>query len=285
MIGVIDLKRTPPQYDVFTALVTCEIERIRRGEPDLEIVFAAGPRDGHRDTDSWPKDTRDRELLMERLALPGCRLLPSARRVSRCTARRPLQGEFGFDTKLYGLGPQLKALADPNGRPLRIPGVRPEHDPDLVVITLREATHWPERNSQVGEWIKAAVALNASGYRVIIVRDTAKAFEEIAGLETAPGASLFVDQRAALYSRAAVNLFVNSGPALLAAYMRLPLIIFRPVCETHRASSTAYMAQHAIKPGDQLPGAPAWEWRLNVDDTAPEIVDAAMRFLNGEPRP
>ncbi len=85
------------------------------------------------------------------------------------------------------------------------------------VITLREADHWPSRNSKVGEWIKFAKTLDR---RVIFVRDTAKAYETISGFETCPEASIDIHKRLALYQKATMNFSVCNGPIILAGFTK-----------------------------------------------------------------
>ncbi len=80
------------------------------------------------------------------------------------------------------------------------------------VITLREAEHWPQRNSNLNEWIKFAKTLSG---RVIFVRDTVKAHELVDGFEICPEASIDIHKRFALYKRAKMNFAVTTGPTLL----------------------------------------------------------------------
>jgi hypothetical protein len=97
------------------------------------------------------------------------------------------------------------------------------HDPSLVTLTLRECEHWPERNSKVEEWQKAAVAIRSMGYRARIVRDAR--FDGTLDLES----------RANLYRSAACNMFVSNGPAWFAMALDAPAVIMRPATEgTHQ---------------------------------------------------
>lgn len=267
-----DLSGSPPTYDFVTFLVSAEIERQNRGEDRLDIVFAPGPREGHRETTAWPEATADREAMMERVVLPMAGLLGSVRTVERLPDRDGLDGVFGFRRKVYGLPAQLAAWADPRSRCLRADG---EEEPGLIVMTLREAVHWPERNSDVGEWVAAGLDLRRRGYRVVVVRDTERAGENIDGLECDHAAALHVTDRARLYQRAGLCLFVNNGPMVLASFMNRPLINWRPICEAHRASSSKYLRSCGWMPGTPPPGAPAhqrWVWSPDVAGSIVEEV-------------
>ncbi|MFX4223543.1 MAG: hypothetical protein ACMVO3_22725 [Thalassobaculum sp.] len=211
---------------------------------------------------------------MDAVVLPTARLLPSVRSVRRLTDREDARGAFGFERKVYGLPIQLSAWADPRSRCLKASGVT---DPEMVVITLREAQHWPERNSDVAEWVKAGLELRRRGYRVVVVRDTRRAGEDIDGLECDHTAAVHVADRANLYQRAGLCLFVNNGPMVLATFMNRPLINWRPICETHRASSSSYIRRCGWAPGTPPPGAPAHQRWIWGPDTAASIIEEVCR--------
>jgi hypothetical protein len=105
----------------------------------------------------------------------------------------------------------------------------PPEDRGVVTITLREAAHWPHRNSNVEEWKRFAIDLWRRGFRVIFVRDTAHAAESLGEFEICPPASTDLLFRAALYDRAKCNLFVTNGPATLGIFGVRPWLMFRPL--------------------------------------------------------
>lgn len=269
MIAVYDLATSPPQYDSAIFLVAAEIERIRRNEDGIDLIFAPGPNNGFRMKSLWPATTQEHRDLMRDLAMPMAGLLPSVRSVEWRTSRDGVEGHFGAGQKLYGFPRHLANLQSPHGRPLRAAGQRQD---DLLTITLREAEHLPARNSNVPEWIMAAGELKDRGWRVVFVRDTRMADEGIEGFECRPDASRDVVERARLYCSARLNLFVNSGPAALAVYLNAPLANFRPASDAHRASSPAYMAQCGFPVGSQLPNSPPWQRYVWADDRADLIV-------------
>jgi hypothetical protein len=95
-----------------------------------------------------------------------------------------------------------------------------------ITITLREAKHWPKRNSNLEAWLKFAWDLRDHGERVIFVRDTARANEPLGDWETWPQASFHVGMRMALYSVAKCNMFVSNGPAGLGLFSKVPYLYF-----------------------------------------------------------
>ncbi len=154
-------------------------------------------------------------------------------------------------------------------RPLRPWSGHLPYDPSLVTLTLRECEHWPERNSRVEEWHKAASAIRSMGYRARIVRDAR--FDGTLDLET----------RANLYRSAACNMFVSNGPAWFAMALDAPVVIMRPATEgTHRLASAENFKRLGIPTGGQIPGAPSHQRLVWEDDTAGNIVDAYRSFMD-----
>jgi hypothetical protein len=118
-----------------------------------------------------------------------------------------------------------------------------------LVITLREASYYPERNSNLDAWFRFAWD---SGEDVIFVRDTARADEPLpspgwcsGGFEISPKASKELLYRAALMSLAKCNLLVANGPVTLAWYLDAPWLCFSTIRED--------MPHYA-------PGQPSW-WK------------------------
>lgn len=123
--------------------------------------------------------------------------------------------------------PQISAL------PERVEFVERNFDKRPVTITLREASHYPHRNSNVPEWLKVAKYLRGKGEEVIFVRDTAKAEEELSGETIFPLASTDLHIRLALYKHAKANLFVGNGPATLAWHTSVPFLQMNEIDPRH----------------------------------------------------
>lgn len=280
---VYDLGGSPPTYDFATTLCVAELERIKRKATGIEVIFLPGPREGFRPNEAWPPKTSDREALMQNIVLPMCRLLPTVTNVVRWKGpEEELKREFGYKAKLYGLPAMLGAMRMPGARALRFTGRAPACN-DLITITLREAEHWPQRNSNIKEWLEAARALRADGWHVVVLRDAHRAAEPFEDFEIAPEASINVYERARLYTMARGNLFVNNGPAALALFMDLPAIIFRAFCDTHPASSRRYMADNGLKFGAQFPNTPVHQRWLWEDDTAARILEEVRSMIGNAP--
>jgi hypothetical protein len=103
-----------------------------------------------------------------------------------------------------------------------------------VTITLRETDHHPWRNSVIPEWILFAEWLKERGEKVIFLRDTKYADEELRGQITCPPASKNLHFRVALYQEAKCNLFVSNGPAMLPVFMDCPWLFFNAMADERK---------------------------------------------------
>ncbi len=126
-----------------------------------------------------------------------------------------------------------------------------------VTITLREATHYPHRNSNMAAWLKFAQWLTRRGEQVVFVRDTEKADVPIEGYRTVPDASRDLVIRQALYESAKMNLFVSNGPLALAEFSDYPWLAFmKPEQDGHQyapATPTFWRRAFGIEVGSQFP--------------------------------
>ena len=269
-----DLARSPPTYDVVSFLCAVERERILRGENQVDILFLPGPCDGFRHDKVWPFTTLERVRMRDRVAMAICHLLPAARSVQLARGR-PAKG-FGVDKPLH-MWIELVNGCRAGIRPLRIAAVP---DRGLVTITLREAEHWPDRNSNVPIWLRAGAEIAKSGKRVVFVRDTLRANDSLPGAVTDPNAAIHIPSRAALYRSAFCNLFVSNGPAWLSIVLDAPTLIFKPTSEGKSFVGTAKFFEHCgVKRGGQLPNSPSYQRLMWCNDDAVEpIVTIFQQF-------
>ena len=218
MLFCYDLSCCPPTFDAVAAACLFESERIKHRAPEMEIIISPGPKGGFRRDQLWPYGIEVREAMLNSVVIPIFNMLPTCRKVWRPDPNDPVWIEpmYGFGIVTHGLKRQINSGV----RPLRARLEDWSRQPDLVTITLREASHWPSRNSNIKEWIKVAYTLKKLGLRVVFIRDTLCADLPLGNLlETSPEASRDLYARAGLYRSAHVNLGVNNGPMWLAAAM------------------------------------------------------------------
>lgn len=129
--------------------------------------------------------------------------------------------------------------------------------PAPVTITLREAKHWPHRNSLIDEWIRFANYLEAKGERVIFVRDADKAEVPLHGFDVCGLAASDLHCRMALVEASRMNLYVANGPCELAKFSDAPWLIFTPIepdDSVYRANTGWFWRAHVgIDVGQQYP--------------------------------
>lgn len=284
LLGVCDLETWQPTYTVVCLLYQLEVAGRARGEREFEIEFNPGSVEGFGRRARWPADTKMRLQCLNNIALPMCHMLPGVTSVKVLTERRELPegavgNPAGYDWPSYmdnyraGIRP-LRYHVDPALK-----------NPKLITMTLRECgkEHWQTRNSNVPEWIAAARDLHLMGYTVRVVRDTrfARVPLKERDIVIAPHASEHLAHRAELYNMAALNLFVNNGPAWFAMAMDLPTILFRPVCniagKSHNAISSA---AHGVIEGKQIEGAPSHQRLCWKGDDRASILEAVTEFMS-----
>ena len=231
--------------------------------------------------------------MLDNVVVPMCELLPSCEKIIVQRGARPYQQAVGNSIGFNQYTMAFKEFTDSYAmgiRPLRPttlftfpPGFR------TVTMTLREAEHWPERNSNLQEWLKAAqIITTRSNYRVVIVRDSSKADEL---LDTGVPDKVVVNyavardlkQRAGLYCSAHLNLFVNNGPGWLAFALNAPAIMFRPIgtedskCWAHTPQA---MRQCGIVEGQQMKGAPSHQLLAWLPERAHAIANSVFDYFD-----
>ncbi len=155
----------------------------------------------------------------------------------------------------------------------------------MVTITLREAKHWPERNSHFPAWLRLARTLKDRGENVVFVRDTEKAKEGIPNFPTCPAASLDIGQRLSLYESAKINLFVSNGPGALALFGSKPFLQFvktEPEGSDFTANTPSFWRDKmGVEIGNQYPWCRPDQRIIWEPDSYENIIRAYDEFING----
>ncbi len=263
-------------YDFIIWLMDCEMIRAREGTaPPLKVHFWFG-RDGKTGLYSDAQKQMFEKVIRPSLALIGAVEHPDAvhgRDYPRRHFREIVQAAQNREKV-----PVIKA-------PFRAREVVTEwlgNSKPPVTITLREADHWPHRNSNFDGWMQFAIDLTEAGENVVIIRDTAKADELLVWKDihfvTYTAAAKDLHMRVALYERAKANLFVANGPCILAAFMDKPWLTFTPVeadDSPYKANTPAFWRMHVgIDIGEQYPWSRPDQRIVWQPDTYENIVAA-----------
>lgn len=239
-----NISKSPVSYDFIAWLIDAECTRIRAGAPaPLKVGFFMG-RDGKTGLDDGY-----RKLMLNEVCRPALDLLGAV---------EDPEGTFGEFKEFFSFRDIVKFHKDG----FKVPKWKlstksiPYEPGTYVTITLREAEHWPHRNSKLSEWTRFADWLKAQGERVIFVRDTRLADTDLPGYETYPLASTNFKTRLALYQQAKCNLFVANGPGATCFFTDAPWIGFFEIDDegAYNAAKTVFWEIHGgIKVGEQFP--------------------------------
>lgn len=277
--AVYDLEVCPPTYDFISFLG--EVERYRKqiGAESIDMIFMPGSADGFR-ADNLPDSHQSRLGMIHRVCVGACRLLPSIRNVEVLKTRRRIMADDVFPVEylknptiqFYGSGfvegayPCLQATEAARAH------VKRKFKKPYITITLRQSSHWPDRNSNIPAWNKVGIALESRGYQIAWVPD----IED-------PSANEFswdVDLRFALYEGAQMNLGINNGPTCMLFYSDLPFILFKmvtegiPWCEPEFFKSIG-MLEGPFKSGKLIWGPDTYERIIQEFDLAMNKQEAA----------
>lgn len=280
MNAAYDLGVSPPTYDFISFLLEAERHRIAKGFDVIDLSFQPGPMHGFRH-DDLPPDMHSRKAMLWRVCVGLARLLPSIRNIEILAERKPLTGnvfpegwaenapvaQYGT---LYLKGGTHMFRASDYARAW----VAKRYKGRYATITLRQATHWPQRNSNLQAWNEVATWLSARGIEPIFVPD---AEGSVTGWERVTEAALDVDIRAALYEGAVINLGVANGPICLCPYLGARYLIFNINVESVPSSSVEFLLAHGIAKGDETVfggnGKLVWE-----KDDADKIIRELAEF-------
>ncbi len=245
-----NLMQMAPSFDFMNWLAIAEMRRRQAGAPaPLKVGFFFG-----RIKDSWKDDDR-RPGMLENVCRPALAFVGAVEDESAVTGKTYDQFLLRSVKQAYDEDrleiPEFRATKKGEAEASRFcNGRRP------IVITLREANHWPHRNSNLPEWLKFADYLKDRGEVVVFVRDTAKADELIKGYNIYPNAARNLDLRLALYEQAKCSLFAANGPWNLAVFGRWPWLMFNEALEDDPFEFNrpeGWQLHNGINPGQQFP--------------------------------
>lgn len=238
-------------YDFLNWMIDAEMTRIREGAPwPLKVAFWYG-RDGKTGISTLYQVTMLQEVIRPALALIG-----AVEDNAAMLGRSKELYLFRDIAQAARAGEQVPKFKAPEWAVEAIAGIIGDQPP--VTITLREAEHTPQRNSNIDEWLKFARWLAKCGENIIFIRDTAKADEPlVCEFPDCPEASKNLHMRMALYEKAKANLFVSNGPVTLAQYSDRPWLMFHPKTnnnDSYIGGTPAFWEEaQTIPVGSQLP--------------------------------
>lgn len=158
----------------------------------------------------------------------------------------------------------------------------------IITITLREAQHDSERNSDIQAWQRALDKLEHSQFTFVILRDHATLFSACpligSSVVECNEAVMSLPFRAALYELSFLNLLTNGGPASL-CYLnhRCNYLVFMEKGDFKNRWYPAFEFQHGVPEGADFPHAtPARKlcWSKDEPDAIFAEITEACDYLN-----
>lgn len=277
LCAIYDLGVYPTSFDLAPFLLAAQGEALERGCSRVRLLLVDGEHHGVRfEGDEYetlyPPEMRSWKVSHILQALP--RLCPMVERTVSIVPRE----EIGLYLEHY---PNVMICDDYNGIYLNawrrldryrnqigfcappaahhylqnwIVSESPAADKPLVTLTLRESRWSTDRNSDLAVWAETVALLHQDGYWPVVVPDTEMAFVERgpewqAATFCTP-AAFDLELRMALYERAHLNIFTNSGPALLAIGSQNCRYLYTGI--TYEGTGEA--ALRRIRPMGMIPG-------------------------------
>lgn len=321
-----DLAVSPVTFDVMNFFAFANMWTLRAGAAGYNVVFVAGPDGGFRDLTPKDKSLDPHEKIWRLRHI----MAAHGHIARRCLGVSTYHRREDFAQMLRAIHPNQMfppgyTLASP-----RIPFMLPDlfrqnptpeeldtfapHPAALrkvqawldrhaprgrpVSLTLRASTIETGRNSNTPAWLEAAGRIRDRGFDPIILPDTdlvttgadVGAFGDIPCF---PMGAIDLELRTALYSRCAINLADNGGPAFINYFMGtssavcfLPLEKL-PEAVTMTGRGIDRMAELlGVAPYESFPGAtPArrFVWKPDTLDNIMDAFDAAAAHLAARP--
>lgn len=273
---VYDLDVAPGSWDFMCSMLNVENWRAENGYSRVKVHFKPGTDKGFRPNDVIDIGHEQKNQMLNHVVRP----LLAAFGFEE-TGDWPGEAHFKFD---YSPKPALQHFEKTGKLPEFHASKEARKWADKYfsdepyVITLRETYYWPQRNSNVAEWIKFAKTLDR---RVVFVRDTFKHALTIDGFDTCPEASLDLHKRLALYRKAKMNFFVTNGPGGLAWYSKdIPYLNFYTDAPGYHCYDPKWMKDYIGLPEyGQFPWASSQQRLVYANDTF-ENITAAFQEMN-----
>jgi tetratricopeptide (TPR) repeat protein len=238
-----DLQVSPATFDIVNFLFLAEMQRMAQNLDVIDLVIVASENDDGFRADQHQTSIHDKNRILSNVLMKCYTLSPHCRRslfirhrddaaLIQSDATHVFPKSYSIDTPYpfyltkemvhFGLrGAPYPAFSATEEAIERMKSwIKPRAgDKRPIVITLREMSRHPERNSNIAAWANFAKSLDHRIYFPIFIRDTASIFSpvklEINDFETCDLAAVNLELRMALYQSAYLNLTVTNGPSLL----------------------------------------------------------------------
>lgn len=275
-----DLEVYPISYDICWLMVWADQDRKLRGLKSLHCIFL--PIEDH-DNRKFPPgydavvDRTSRAWRFLNICISTLSLVPTCTGFTVCSTRRQFSA-LNLLSRRNQITPHVPLSAIYRDLLARAPTMDGDWGlkaPDqgfryvdqwisrhamgrkLVVVTLRQYAVDVERNSRIADWVAFLKNLDQSLYLPVIIPDTDHALEgqpDFSGIAVFNEAAWNIGLRTALYERAYINMFVNSGPASLCILNpRTCYLLFKIMVPGIHLASEQTLREMGFEPNTQPP--------------------------------
>ena len=270
-----DLKRAPITFDFCNFLVAATAQTALMGKKDFDLAIVA---DAFRNI--TPREIAytqvERQWRLWNLIVETTKLLPYIRNLS--IIQRPLKQfstnsypanyhptgnnsivydksvliqvckKTNLDLRFFRASTYAKRAAEK---------LVPDTGKKIVVITLRRASHDPQRDSRLDAWIDFIKILEERGFQVVVIPDQDDALGDRTlnryGWNVIDIAAMSLDIRVAIYERATMNYVTNGGMVDILSYTKVPFMWFSVVVEGSALAQPKYYEQLGMQYGEKYP--------------------------------
>jgi hypothetical protein len=304
-----DLTIAPPTFDIVVFLGRARQEQHRRGCARVQVVIVPEESESFCKVALGLYELEHARWRVHHLLISACLLLPNTN-VMLAGSRHEAEGLLRqADDKVFppsytvacpitdtrmpwqaGLaegdpGPKLRASTEAREVVQRWAKENGVGDRRMVTITLREASHFPERNANTEAWAAFAKSLDLKVYCPVVIRDFETAFDPLA---EAYGEALTFNEaiwnmelRFALYELSFVCMSASTGPDVLCLLGgdQIRYLIFKLLVPGNPYCNDAfYHEAYGIRVGEQLAIATPFQ-RLVWEDDSLEVINAEFAAL------
>lgn len=304
-----DLNSNSETYDITSFLAIADCYREQQGLLHLHPVIVA--RDASWSAQAYCLEQQERMWRAENIVKQACDLVPSVRGMTYCSTREqagdyltrhtnrfpanyhldcppPISVhrdfyywlDLGFDPRRFKASIKARHYIQ-----LWIDNTLPLPARRYLCVTLRESTLQPKRNSDVAEWNRFFLWLQAHhpDLSVVVIRDTEEVFSvspfSAQNVFIFSPASFHMHLRMALYEMAYLNMGCSNGPKQLCHLSQsISYITNKMIVEDYQGSSSARFLDRNIEIGKNFRFADdnqIIDWRT---DSYENLVDSFVRF-------
>jgi hypothetical protein len=304
---VYDANRSPISFDFCWALAWAELSCRSKGTSSFDIVILDIGKDfRHHAPEEHPDFVDYNELAwrVREILLPIARLHRQVGRVSlvprECekelrdwvlpeSARNMLLSMPHDPTKVYrdviaaaaaGITPRGFTAGNAGARAADMILGR-EDSRKHVVITIRQSRGGAVRNSNISAWRAFGHTLDPASFRIVVIPDTEQAWTNDFPKQWVISEAAFnMELRMALYERAFLNMFVNSGPASLCILSpNTSYLLFKLLSDGERLTTREFVESLGFEAGKTPPLATSWQRWIWQPDTLSVLQQSFSEFL------